>query len=451
MVADDLTSAADGAAPFRAAGLPARIALGGFDDLDADLPRGARLPLGVTAVDLDTRGGPAALAGARTARAVARLAEADVLVKTMDSTVRGHLAVEIEFAMAASGRSTAVIAPAFPAEGRHTVGGVQLLNGVPVHDTAFADDPGHPVRTADLTALVPGAVVAGRGPGLAALLGRARYVVADASSDSDLDRIVGAVPDPGEVLWVGSPGLAEALARRLAPGGSLVRHGRPAGQGLGGPGLDGQGLGGQGLGGQGLGGPGLGGPGHGGPGLGGPGLGGRVLVVVGSLHPASWAQVTRLGAPDTAALVLVEPLPVARQAPVASDEPYGVVVARLERQLAERGVAVLHGPRQRSAGAVPAALADVAARLAARRAFDTLVLTGGETARAVLRALGARTIPLTGQPQPGIPFGCLDRPWPLPVALKAGGFGDRDALARLVDQLTSCPTAREPGTDTCAH
>jgi uncharacterized protein YgbK (DUF1537 family) len=417
VVADDLTSAADGAAPFRAAGLPARIALGGLDDLDANLPGGARLPLGVTAVDLDTRGGPAALAGARTARAVARLAEADVLVKTMDSTVRGHLAVEIEFAMAAGGRSTAVIAPAFPAEGRYTVGGVQLLNGVPVHDTAFADDPGHPVRTADLTALVPGAVVAGRGPGLAALLGRARYVVADASSDSDLDRIVGAVPDPGEVLWVGSPGLAEALARRLAPGGSLVRHGRPAGQGL----------------------------------------GGRVLVVVGSLHPASWAQVTRLEAPDTAALVPVELLPVARQgpvgrqAPVASDEPYGVVVARVERQLAERGVAVLHGPRQRSAGAVPAALADVAARLAARRAFDALVLTGGETARAVLRALGARTIRLTGQPQPGIPLGCLDRPWPLPVALKAGGFGDRDALARLVDQLTSCPAAREPGTDPCAH
>jgi uncharacterized protein YgbK (DUF1537 family) len=69
----------------------------------------------------------------------------------------------------------------------------------------------------------------------------------------------------------------------------------------------------------------------------------------------------------------------------------------------------------------------------------------------VLRALGARTIRLTGQPQPGIPLGCLDRPWPLPVALKAGGFGDRDALARLVDQLTSCPAAREPGTDPCAH
>lgn len=393
LVADDLTSAADGAAPFRAVGFPARIGLGG----PASDPADATLPVGVTAVDVDTRGGPAALSGARTARAMTRLAGADVLVKTMDSTVRGHLAVELAAALSASGRATAVIAPAFPAEGRTTVGGIQLLDGVPVHDTAFARDPGHPVRTADLTALVPGAVRVGRAPGsgLAGLLGRTRYLVADASHDRDLDRIVAAVPDPGQVLWVGSPGLAEALARRFAP-----YAGPPSGAE---PGCRGD----------------------------------RVLVVVGSLHPASWAQAARLGpggagGPD--ALVTVPPDP--------PDECADEVVAQAERRLAERGVAVLHGPRRPAAGSVPAALAEVAARLDARRAFDALVLTGGETARAVLRALGARTIQLAGQSQPGIPLGRLDRPSPLPVALKAGGFGDRDALARLVDLFTG-PTRKE--------
>jgi uncharacterized protein YgbK (DUF1537 family) len=398
LVADDLTSAADGAAPFRAAGFPARI------ELDAPAADGALgpdtgPPVGVTAVDVDTRRGPAALAGAPTARAVTRLAGADVLVKTMDSTVRGHLAVELAAALSASGRATAVIAPAFPAEGRTTVGGVQLLDGVPVHDTAFARDPGHPVRTADLTALVPGAVPVGRepGPGLAGLLGRAPYVVADASHDRDLDRIVAAVPDPRQVLWVGSPGLAEALARRFAPCAGPPSGAEPVGGGA------------------------------------------RVLVVVGSLHPASWAQAARLGADGTDALVTVLLDPPAGSA----DE----VVAQAERQLTDRGVAVLHGPRQRCAGSVPGALAEVAARLAARRSFDALVLTGGETARAVLRALGARTILLAGQSQPGIPLGRLDRPWPLRVALKAGGFGDRDALARLVDLFTG-PT---PGRDQCVR
>jgi uncharacterized protein YgbK (DUF1537 family) len=47
-------------------------------------------------------------------------------------------------------------------------------------------------------------------------VGAARYVVADAGSDADLDRVVAAVPIE-QVLWVGSPGLAAALARRLGP------------------------------------------------------------------------------------------------------------------------------------------------------------------------------------------------------------------------------------------
>lgn len=390
LVADDLTSAADGAAPFRSVGFPARIELDALAS-DGALGSDAGLPVGVTAVDVDTRGGPVALAGARTARAVARLAGADVLVKTMDSTVRGHLAVELAAALSASGRSTAVIAPAFPAEGRTTVGGVQLLDGVPVHDTAFARDPGHPVHTADLIALVPGAVPVGRepGPGLAGLLGRTRYVVADASHDRDLDRLVAAVPDPGQVLWVGSPGLAEALARRFAPCAGPPSGAEPVGGGE------------------------------------------RVLVVVGSLHPASWAQAARLGANALVTVPLDPP-----------DGSADEIVAHTERQLTDRGVAVLHGPRQLAAGSVPTALAEVVARLAARRALDALVLTGGETARAVLRALGARTLLLAGQSQPGIPLGRLDRPWPLPVALKAGGFGDRDTLARLVDLFAS-PTRKE--------
>jgi D-threonate/D-erythronate kinase len=387
LVADDLTSAADGAAPFRAAGLPALITLHG---------PGADLAAGVLAVDLDTRVGPATAAGGRTARAVAQLAGADVLVKTMDSTVRGHLATEIEAALSASGRTTAVIAPAFPAEGRTTVGGVQLLGGRPVHGTAFARDPGHPVRDADLTRLIPGAVVAGER--LARLVGGTRYVVADASCDRDLDDIVAAVPDLGDVLWVGSPGLASALARRLAPARDATGPGLvpPTGQRQ---------------------------PGRRQPGA-------RVLVVVGSLHPASRGQATRLGSLGAAALV-----------PVAEDR----AAERVERQLAG-GTAVLHGPEERTgAGSVLAALAQVTALLAARRAFDALVLTGGETARAVLLALGTATIALAGQPEPGVPLGLLDRPWPLPVALKAGGFGDRDTLIRLNDLLARSVTGR----DTC--
>ncbi|MFI6522770.1 four-carbon acid sugar kinase family protein [Spirillospora sp. NPDC050679] len=380
VVADDLTSAGDGAAPFHLAGLPARISLGAPDPA----PAGA-----VTAVDCDTRTRTAAAAADRVAQAARRLAAADVLVKTVDSTVRGHLAVEIGAALAGGGRATAVIAPAFPAEGRSTVGGVQHLAGVPVHRTAFARDPGHPVRDADLTRLVPGAVLADGPAHLAELVGHARYVVADAGGDRDLDEIVAAVARPRQVLWVGSPGLAEALARRLAPAQKPEQTPPPR--------LPRR---------------------------------ARVLTVVGSLHPASRGQADRLGALNTGAMV-----------PVTEER----AAERTERELADRGTALLHGPADRTAtGSVPEALAAAVARLAERRAFDALVLTGGETARTVLDALAVSAVRLVGQPEPGVPLGVVERPWRFPVALKAGGFGDPGTLVRLNDLLTASPLTEDP-------
>ncbi len=61
------------------------------------------------------------------------------------------------------------------------------------------------------------------------------------------------------------------------------------------------------------------------------------------------------------------------------------------------------------------------------------MLTGGETAIAVLRALGAQGLRLTGQLEPGLALGALaGGPFDgLIVMTKAGGFGDVDALVRV--------------------
>lgn len=391
LLADDLTSAADGAAPFRAAGLPARITL---------RRPGGPPPDGVTALDLDTRAGPEPVAAERTAAAAAALAGADVLVKTVDSTLRGHLAAEIGAALAASGRTTAVIAPAFPAEGRTTWNGVQSVAGRPVHETPFAHDPGHPVRCSDLARLLAGAVVVGAGERdrLAALVGAVPYVIADAVSDEQLDELVAAVPRLERVLWVGSPGLAGALARRLstgehpapappAPAGRAGMPPAPAGH----PWV-----------------------------LPASGRRPRVLLVVGSLNPASREQLARFRSAGGATVC------------VSAAEP----VRRAVRELDGRGAVVLHGPDRRSpVASVPARLAEAAATLAG--GFDALLLTGGETARTVLHALGTTAVDLVAEPEPGIAAGLLDHPSRLPLVLKAGGFGDRDALVRLRDLLAA--------------
>jgi uncharacterized protein YgbK (DUF1537 family) len=194
IVADDLTSAADGAAPFVARGRAAVVGRG----------RPPHQAGAVVAVDCGSRSTSRLEAAARVADVTARLAGHDVLYKTVDSTLRGHITAELEACFKASGRKTLVFAPAFPAAGRTTVGGIQRVDGVPVSDSVYGRDPVHPARQSALAELVPACVE--------------NVVLLDAATQEELDSQIAALPDPESILWAGSPGMASALARRLVPG-----------------------------------------------------------------------------------------------------------------------------------------------------------------------------------------------------------------------------------------
>jgi uncharacterized protein YgbK (DUF1537 family) len=157
----------------------------------------------VLAVDSGSRSLDASTAAERAAGLAARLASHQILYKTVDSTLRGHVTAELEAAFKASGRKTLVFAPAFPAAGRTTVDGVQLVDGVPVAETGYGRDPVHPARHSRLADLVPASI--------------GNVAIIDAATQGDLDRRIAALPEPGSILWVGSPGMARALARRFAP------------------------------------------------------------------------------------------------------------------------------------------------------------------------------------------------------------------------------------------
>lgn len=71
-------------------------------------------------------------------------------------------------------------------------------------------------------------------------------------------------------------------------------------------------------------------------------------------------------------------------------------------------------------------------------AAGPLVLSGGDTASVVCRALDARAIELRREIAPGIPCGVIvggafDG---LPVVTKSGGFGPPDALIEVADFFT---------------
>ncbi len=216
VIADDLTSAADGGAPFARAGHTVFV---GFQGNSAPLRRGAD----VIAMDLDSRARPEAEATALAAGAGSRFQNAALLLKTMDSTLRGHVGIEVAAVLRASGRRTAVVIPAFPAAGRTTVGGVQCVDGVPVHCTSFAHDPRDPVgqsRVADLFGHASlGPVVELTAPEardpirIGQAIGAGGVVVVDAQTDADLDAFLAAIGTGDGVLWVGSPGLQGSRMR----------------------------------------------------------------------------------------------------------------------------------------------------------------------------------------------------------------------------------------------
>lgn len=73
-------------------------------------------------------------------------------------------------------------------------------------------------------------------------------------------------------------------------------------------------------------------------------------------------------------------------------------------------------------------LANSFARVA--KTCDTLVLTGGATAEAVLAELGVNILYMEGEISPGLPVSHANK-WR--VVTKSGGFGDVDTLARLLE------------------
>ncbi|WP_025100986.1 four-carbon acid sugar kinase family protein [Burkholderia sp. A1] len=217
IVADDLSGAADCAIAFAAAGRRTVVSL------DASAP--AR-PAAVLAIDTDTRRLAPAEAARRAADAWrAQRAPGRRLYKKIDSTLRGNWAAEVAALAALAG--PAIVAPAFPATGRGVIDGRVLVRGVPLEDTETWQLE-HAGRDAALRALLEDAglrveqvgleVLRGDPQRIVAMLAAAaaesvRAIVVDAETSEDLARLArltAALDTP--FFWVGSGGLSRELA-----------------------------------------------------------------------------------------------------------------------------------------------------------------------------------------------------------------------------------------------
>ncbi|GAA2352243.1 four-carbon acid sugar kinase family protein [Streptomyces cuspidosporus] len=473
VLADDLTSAAEAAGHLADTGRAASVVL---DLDDPSATDGDSWPC----VDLDSRHLPPDEAALRHRRATTRLltpARSHPLgiYKTMDSSLRGNWPAELAAVMRASGRSVAVVAPACPAYGRHTVGGHQYAGGVPVHRGPAGRDPVRPVADSSVLAPLSGeglrvTAVAPTADALAAGLAAAlaspappagdttpgRALVVDAATNEDLDRIAAAVAGHlGEVVLCGSPGLWEAVVppgpgRAPAPApvtgpvaasvtGSAAGAGAaslagaapapvtgPVAASVTGPVAASVAASVAGSAPAPVTGP-VAGAVAGAASVAGPD--GRALVLVGSRHPTTREQLDRLGE---------DGVPVLATTDLAGrPDPAG----HLTRLLGTHSAVALTTPEALADGPEAAArhlreLASLGAACARALPGLGLVLSGGDTAREVCEVLGAPALHAVGTLAPGIPLGVLSGARPHPVISKAGGFGDPETLIAAVAALT---------------
>ncbi len=420
IIADDLSGAADTGAQFSRRGARVLVCL---DSDDAVPPQ--RGLWDIVVANSYSRNVSAAEARRRVARTHSWLEYAGwpVRYKKIDSTLRGNLAAELE-EMLHLGVQRIVLAPAFPLNGRTVEDGVLRVNGTPVHETEFARDPFSPVKTGRLREIfgkefdpvvsLPLEVLRGE-PGTAQDWVRAawkkgcRLLLADAATQEDLAVLAQVLTSPwGETLVAGSAGAARELAQRLSPGGyppappPTVRTG-------------------------------------------------PVLVICGSHQEVSRRQVAVLRQRGGCHLVEIDPAQVrdpwgaAAEARLVADVEKAALLAN-RNKLRSLVVSVLPdrdgsdpAAYLRRAERLNVLLGTIAKRLHKPLDSPGIVMTGGDTAMAVLTILGTQILQLGGEMLPGIPLAwAVDGPLNgLRLVTKAGGFGPPEALAQSVLALAT--------------
>ncbi len=403
IIADDLTGANDSAVQFAERGFGAATILVRGNESSWAGP----LAVEVIAASTESRNSPAMWAAERAFRISSALISEyspDIIFKKVDSTLRGNPGAETAATARALGTKVrAVIAPAYPENGRTVKSGRLYVNGKPLEETYAARDPLAPVRSSlvadyfEETSSLPGVTVE----------------VADAARSSDLDLLVdagSALDHP--ILWIGSAGLASALARYLdkdgmrgmhdAGGLELASSPPPA-----------------------------------------PANGERILGLFGSLNPVTIEQVEMLAKEGACRVIL----------PASAEELGRSGIAELAGLTGGTGDVVVATYRVgtgsddparacdgiKTAGLIKSFIGEAARQAALCGQFGTLVMAGGDIAYAALNRLQVQAIRIVKEIIPGVVFGiAVGGIAPgMRIVTKAGGFGGPKSLLEVFGWLRS--------------
>jgi uncharacterized protein YgbK (DUF1537 family) len=423
IIADDLTGAADTGVQF--CPFFEETTLVSYQQLDRILE--PTLPAAARAIALYTnsRALAADTAQQRLVFVAQGLAKKKPLriYKKIESCLRGNVGAEVDVLLDELGYQTSFITPAFPEMGRTTRDDIHRVHGIPVDQTEIARDPLTPVKDSRLSKIIAsqsrypvGRVGVDRLEGGQTELqqeikrliqGGARHLVFDTTGREHLDRIARQVCalEPN-VLPVGSAGLAGSLAALLPPRSGLTPSGQPAPPG------------------------------------------GFNLLVCGTASEVTGNQVKNLLATcpyeqmvlkadmftdPNLNTVFLNTLTLAR-----TKVSQGHLVLAIESPQGDRAAARQAG-RLRDPAAIASGVGRLVAGILTESKPAVLLLTGGDTADAVLTAVKAEGIKICGEILQGVVHGALiGGPLNgLSVVTKAGAFGREDTLVELHEILSS--------------
>jgi D-threonate/D-erythronate kinase len=423
LIADDLTGGADAGVQFAKQGrktllLPlCREGAG---------PLAAQPPQDVLVINTITRGVPPAEAHGILSGLLKRftLNQFPILYKKIDSTLRGNIGSEIDAILRETNLPLCFLAPSYPEQGRVLVDGIMMVGGKPLALTETARDAASPVRESrpcellgEQTSLPIGTitltqVAAGKESLRRAVEGERRagrrILIFDAASRQDLAAIAEVALSMETVpLLAGSAGLAGEVARILAPGQIATGPERHCSFR-------------------------------------------HVLVIGGSASAVTHEQLQRLQDGGIPSFEL--PRGLVSGTCKAGTQGQRQLSRLLGRALAGGNV-IFRAFTERWTGnddgtapipqRIIGVMADVAFEALREVRIDAddvaLVLTGGDTALAVLQLLDYEGIELEEELLAGIVRGTLrGGPWSgLTIVTKAGAFGKEDALVRIVERLTA--------------
>ncbi len=350
------------------------------------------------------------------------------IYKKIDSTLRGNIGAEIDALLDSNLFDLVILLPAYPKNGRVTVGGYHLIHNSLIEDSEIAKDPKCPVTESHIPTWV-GQQTKRKIGHLSiqqirnnqvtdqlykSLEKNEQIIVCDGFLQSDLTTVTKMAAASGlKILWAGSAGLAESFSQTFEqqleqPQEKMARENK---------------------------------------------TGFPILTVAGSVSAVTRRQIQSLAAEENVRVVVANPLLLVnselrgQEIKRASSEMVDIMkqgfAPVLTTENSEETKRLLLDSDEKNGleigNLIAESLGQITASVLEEQKISGLVLTGGDIAYRTFEQLGVERLRVADEVEEGIPLceildGDLQG---VPVVTKAGAFGNPQSLVNAINKINS--------------